>query len=37
LGCENRHQQHRDCPVSAGTLIVDPFQTKITGLAIAYE
>jgi len=35
LGCENRHQQHRDC--AAGALIVDPFETKITGYAIAYE
>jgi hypothetical protein len=38
FGGENRHQQHRDCPVSAaGALIVAPFKTKITGLAIAYE
>jgi hypothetical protein len=38
MGCENRLQQHRGCPVSAaGALIVDPFETKITGIAIAYE
>jgi len=38
LGCENRLQQRRDCPVSAaGALIVDPFKTKITVGAIAYE
>jgi hypothetical protein len=32
---ENRHQPHRAS--AAGPLIVDPFKTKITGLAIAYE
>jgi hypothetical protein len=38
MGGENRLQQHRGCPVSAaGALIVDPFETKITGIAIAYE
>jgi hypothetical protein len=38
LGCENRHQQHCDRPVSAtGALIVDLFETKITVGAIAYE